>query len=512
MERKEWWNRRCIRQSQPVHAAFLGAIIWGLVSQGMGLFNKFSSNDDIFQLFHIGSTITSGRWMLFLLEQAENLLFGGHCSLPLLNGSFAIFCICLSAGLLTFMLRIRRPLLSALLGAFMVSFPTVTSLFGFMFTVHAYMLAMLMMTASAYLICRPLWRAKGVGIVLGACAVGIYQAFLPILLSVVLLYDILDLTDNKKSLSSILSSFLAQGICIVAVMGLYTAVNRLFLWKYALSLDSYMGISEAASTSPLIYLKRVSRAYQEFFLPSRQVSWDMYPQRAHSFYILMLCTEGLMSVLLIRRTWQGSRGHGVLLALLMLLFPLGCNFIFVMSEQVHSLMVYAQVIQAVLFVSLFDRMEYSISLARKAFSLCLILLLSGMCVIYARFDNQCYLKAEFQQQEAISWNTELIARVKSTKGYRDDLPIAWVNRYDLKDRTLYNMAELSFLRLATYDYNMSEYISNYAWERFLAAWCGFKPDTVNPESVSSWPDVQSMPSYPADGSIQVISDVVIVKF
>ena len=512
MERAKQWNRCCIQQFQPVHAAFLGAIIWGLIAQGMGLFNKYSSNDDIFQLFHIGSTITSGRWMLFLLEQAENLLFGGHCSLPLLNGSFAIFCIGVSAGLLTCMLRIQKPLLSALLGAFMASYPTMTALFGFMFTVHAYMLAMLMMTASACLICRPLWRAKGVGILLGTCAVGIYQAFLPILLSVILLYDILDLTDNKKNLSSILRSLLAQGICIFAVMILYTALSRFFLWKYALSLDSYMGISQAASTSPLIYLKRVSRAYQEFFLPSRQVSWDMYPQRAHHFYLLMLCAEGLMSVQLIRHTWQGSHGHGVLLALLLLLFPLGCNFIFVMSEQVHSLMVYGQVIHVVLFVCLFDRIECSISLARKAFSLCLILLLSGMCVIYARFDNQCYLKADFQQQEAISWYTELIARVKSAKGYRDDLPVAWVNRYNLKDRTMYNMEELNFLRLATYDYDMSEYINNYAWERFLAVWCGFRPDTADPEIVSPWPEVQFMPSYPADGSIQVINDVVIVKF
>ena len=173
MTRESGGEKPRIRADRPARAAFFGALIWGLAAQGMGLFNKFSWHDDIFQLFGTGNTITSGRWMLYVLERAETLIFGGHCSLPLFNGFLALVFVGATAALATVLLRIRRPVYGALLGAAMASFPMITSLFGFMFAAPAYLLALLMIMASAYLICEDgRWPARAAGIVLGACSVG----------------------------------------------------------------------------------------------------------------------------------------------------------------------------------------------------------------------------------------------------------------------------------------------------------------------------------------------------
>ena len=140
----------------------------------------------------------------------------------------------------------------------------------------------------------------------------------------------------------------------------------------------------------------------------------------------------------------------------------------------------------------------------------LVLGLTG--VMYIRYDNQCYLKTALQQQEAISWNTTLVTRIESAEGFRDELPVVFLNRKNMSDRNLYNLDELDFLTLGTYDETIQEYLNDWAWAQFLARWCGFEPQTVDPALVENWPEVTAMPSYPDDGSIQVVRDVIVVKF
>ena len=82
----------------------------------------------------------------------------------------------------------------------------------------------------------------------------------------------------------------------------------------------------------------------------------------------------------------------------------------------------------------------------------------------------------------------------------------------MQDRNLYNPTELDFLTLGTYDEDTRGYLNDWAWQAFLARWCGFQPETVDPDMVKDWPEVQAMPAYPDEGSFQVIRDVVVVKF
>ena len=62
-----------------------------------------------------------------------------------------------------------------------------------------------MMTACACLICSPRRRWMRIpAVVLGGCSVGIYQAFLPMLLSITLLYDISVLAEGDESAGTFL--------------------------------------------------------------------------------------------------------------------------------------------------------------------------------------------------------------------------------------------------------------------------------------------------------------------
>ena len=60
-----------VRNMKPQYKYTLGsAFVMGVLSQGMGLFNKYSVHDDAMN-YGVGATYSSGRWMLDILEKAE---------------------------------------------------------------------------------------------------------------------------------------------------------------------------------------------------------------------------------------------------------------------------------------------------------------------------------------------------------------------------------------------------------------------------------------------------------
>ena len=512
-------RKRLVPQMQ---LAFFSALLFGLVAHGMGLWNKLSWHDDIQSLFWEGSTISSGRWMLHVLSWLEKLVFGdGHFSLPLLNGLFSLVCIGSAAALLVHLLKIRRKFCCVGLGCLMAVFPTVTGLFGYMFTIHDYMLAMGMMVLSAYLLCvGEHWWMKLAAVLLGGCSMGIYQAFFPMMLSILILGDLAWLTDPAEKETIFLKRVLWQALCVAGVIGFYFAMNRLFLHKFDLQANSYMGINEMNTTPLRDYLSRVGTACREFFWPTRFVSADMYPMHAFFTYLAMLCGDLLMGL------WQGirlgrqSRGKALLFLIMLLFFPLANNFIYVMSERVHGLMTYSLVMQAVLFLWLVDRVEFRDAIKMESAARVLRQIVSGAagiilgltCLIYIRFDNQCYLKATFQQQQAISFFTTLSTQIRAVPGYRDDAPVVFLNEGRISDQTLYNISELDFIHLAPYGETMEGYVNSYAWHSFMERWCGFGPAWADPTGYAEMPEVKSMPHYPDDGSIRWMGDVIVVNF
>lgn len=501
--------------------AFGGAMLFGLLAHGMGLWNKLSWHDDIIALFWVGSTISSGRWMLHVLGWLETLLFGdGHFSLPVMNGLFALCCVGAAAALLARLLGIRKKSLCAGLGCVMAAFPTVAGLFGYMFTIPYYLLAMVMMVVSAWAISEGKWWMKLGAVLLGGCSVGIYQAFVPMLLSVLLLYDMRRLAEGSESAGAFLKRAAAQGLCVVGVMGFYFAMNAFFLAKFDLRMNTYMGMDQMGADSLGDYLGRVGLAYARFFSPERYTAADMYPMRAYYAYLAMLCGDLLLGLGQVIRLWRKNRGKALLFTLLLALFPLANDFIYVMSERVHGLMTYSLVMQAALFAWLADRADFRTVFGREKAAGILRRAVSGLAaavlgftgILYARFDNQCYLKAIFQQQQAISFFTALTAQIKAAPGFRDDMPVAFLNEEKIADQTLYNIDELDFIHLPPYGDTMEGYVNTYAWRAFMERWCGFGPAYADPSACADLPEVQAMPHYPDDGSIRQVGDILVVNF
>ena len=496
----------------PISYAFFSTLFCGLLAHSLMLFNKLSAHDDLHYLFELGTTVTTGRWTLHILYWFHLLFFQDTpMSLPVLNGFIAILCIGVAASLIVKLLRIRSRFLSAALGSLMVCFPTITGLFFYMFTIHYYMVALLGMVFIAGLLCqKSRWFTKVMAVCVGSASLGVYQGFLPILLCLFLLDGLRKLSQGEITTQAFWKEKGVQAFCTFCMLILYSVANRLLLLRLGQSLSGYQGIGEIPSITDLIL--RAGVAYREFFLPTQDTIWDMYPLRIRTMYWLMLLGDFLMSIRLLVRCARNSRISALLSGLHLMLLPLGCNLIFLTTNLIHGLMVYGQVMQIIFFIWLLDQQEFHLSTLRKTFSLSSALILFVTGFLYIRLANQCYLKLIFEQQEAISYCTTLITQIKSSENYRAERPILFLNEDKITDPTITHMRELDSVNIFYYYPDTREYL-NMSRDRIMERWCGFTPVYYEgEEELSVLPEVQAMPKYPDAGSIQVIHDVLVVHF
>ena len=141
-------------------------------------------------------------------------------------------------------------------------------------------------------------------------------------------------------------------------------------------------------------------------------------------------------------------------------------------------------------------------------ALCLIV------IIFARFDNVCYMRLEMIQSQTTRFYTSLITRMQDTDGYRASMQVAYIGKPQIleDDTTIPEVQELNHIHVSPY-WGFRESISTEPWRDFMEQWLLFKAwETEESSEFENLPEVQAMPHYPNKGSIKVINDTLVVKF
>ncbi|MDE6775342.1 MAG: glucosyltransferase domain-containing protein [Ruminococcus sp.] len=509
------------KMDKRIWIVLISSVVWGIFAHGMTLFNKYSVRDDARHLFDIGGTVTSGRWGLAVLGKLYMILFGdGFYSLPLFNGFISILCIAASAYLIINLLDIKQTLLCISITGILISFPTITGIFGYMFTAPYYMISILLAVAGVWVVNRK--RSVlyfSIGVLLMAFSIGIYQAFIPVMLSLAVLYFIYRLTDetiNKPKEPAISKSYIYMIYNLGAVVSgvlMYFLITKCSLVYTGRSLSDYKNINNMGKEPVSVYLSRVITAFYRFFVPEDMIKVpSMFPFRIRHIYILILLFIAVLSLNIIIKTFRKSIFRGTLLTLSILILPLAFSFIFVMCDpkSVSTLMLYGQSMIFVYLVFLLNISEFpELNITRAVYGSATALMLF-LSFSYCRYANINYLKAEYEQQRMISYFTVLITQIKSVEGYQDEMPVCYINPNSKEDLTLEDLSE--FGRFYISPILNTKKLINTTWKQFMNNWCGFSPELADEEDFADLPEVIDMPYYPDDGSIKVINDTVVVKF
>ena len=504
---------------------FGSVYIWGILAHGMALFNKLSFHDDARSLFKLGSTYPSGRWMLGILSELEKLFYmDGSFSLPLFNGFLSMLFIALAACTIISLLDIKNDFLCCFIGGLMVVFPAVTGYFAYIFCAHVYTLAMFMSVYGVYLVMRheTPWGFIS-GTLLMTLSTGIYQAFIPVYLCLFVLgllhrfSSVEEVHSNKVPLLSYikycLPSLLRVLSSVILSLVLYFAINKLALQLSGASLATYKGLDQMGQASLQEYYSRLHHTITGYLNPSHWRSSNLYPHSTLIIYYICLLGILIMGLQMLLRMLRSQPWAALLCALLLCVFPLCANFsaMMVTVGEVHALMLYSQLFNFILFAWLADNVQINRRTLSKAFTTFVCLLCITLNLMYSRFDNKCYFKAQLSQQQAVSFFNVLISRIQGTEGYSDELPLAIVNEGMLKSDILWNPEELEDFYLVGYA-NADYYVNIGSWDYFVRNYCGFQPKLADASAFESLPEVIEMPHYPDAGSVKVINDVVIVKY
>ena len=476
---------------------FLAALLTGFAAHMFMFTNKLVNHDEIEALFYKGATVTSGRWGL---ELSKLLL--PNWSMPWIYGLLTLLLISVSVCIMLGILEIRSRLSQILLAAVVVSFPSLTGTYCFMFTSAAYGLAFLLAV-----LCVRLYQKGGavnaafatVSLVL---CLSIYQAYIAITASLFVLLMIKGCLEVEKSVWQIVLYGLKALAVMVAALAVYFAVTLLVFRFTGAEFNSYVmeNVNDKASL-----LGKVRMAYENFR--------DIFTFRNYS----LISSEGaryahivLLGVILVGLVLAagGSRPlNWVLLTVLVLLLPLSinCMYLLMSPQSIHTLVLYSFVCLYFLGALILEKLAPRPGLLVKDIMALL------MCIIIASnvyFANMTYLKMHLQYENANAFYVSLIAQIKETEGFDENSRLAIIGR---QDNLLYPFPELGTDGLLGPSQDL---VNIYSRENFFRRYLGFDVPFAGQEeldALSRTAEFEQMAEYPYNGSVKKIGDYIVVK-
>lgn len=487
---------------------FISSFAWGIIAHGFMLFNKFSWGDDIANLFSFGTTYELGRWMLETLRSIFVFFFAANYSQPFVNGMGVFVCVGITACILANMFRIKRTSSLIALTAVMVTTPTILGMFTFMFTSFAYMIGLVLCISGVWLVCKTKMNLCSfiAGCLLIACAMGTYQAWFPMALSVFVLFFFTEvLSANSYNWGAYIKKGIYYFSACLGSLVMYLGINQYFIDSKQIVMNNHAGMDTYGLVSIGEYMERVKYAYRMFFRPDR----GFYPSFISKIYKLLLLCIIILVIRQFIKCFQRNVASMIQALLLIIVFPLTVCFIYVLAGNAYTLVLYPYIMVYLLFIWLIEK-EWD---EKNIFSIWQerlgILLVLCMCIWLARCSNISYLEANLLQERAKSYYTTMITRIQSVDGYSEDLEIAYVNAHQNLSLDTVTIIDFEGALMVPHTF-----LHDYSWKMFVQIWCGFSQQEVTGDrlvEIESMEKVQNMPSYPNQGSIEVIDGIIVVK-
>ena len=498
---------------------FFSAFICGLLAHAYMFTNKLPNYDDVTATFGgCGSSYELGRFGLAILDELRNLFLGGM-SMPLLNGLFSLIMFSISAVLVVRILEIKDKCYAMLIGGILTVFPAVVSLMFFMFTAPYYAFAVL---CGSLGICLMSQKKHGwiIAVFLFCFSVSIYQAYIGWIAGLMILFLICQGLTEQYAFVQMLKKALGYAGVLVLSLVVYLLLNELILQWKGIEMSSYQGMDSMGQLS-------MAQLFQGF----RRSIWTYFDFRIHEYagittskvIRLFLCGYLVWEMFLILQyLFDGRKGkepclQKIAVIILVCCFPIAVFSIYLLSgtqSSVYTLMLYSVSLVFVMPVVLSEHMRANskskwIEKVRSLGNMLVFLSLIISIYIYSHVANQHYTWMQMDYNRSYSYLTTLVAQIKSVEQYSDEYPVAFIGE-DISDDS-WNQREYEYLDITIA--GVDSIINMYSMNDFISMYCGYQYTSATDVEISEREErINSMPLYPADGSIQIVDGVVVVKF
>lgn len=515
----EWYRNL----SGAVKTAFYAAFAAGLAAHLYQFTNKLYNYDELANTpGGIGLSTEQGRWLLNWMGRFMRSVFGGSYSLPFFNGIFALLFLALSAGMVLSVFQVRNKLTAGLIGGLMTVFPAVVSMYFFMFLALYYAIGIFFSVFAAWLAVKYPKNiiANIAAVVMIACSLGVYQAYFPdtvcILLIVVILKAAFGGVKEKKEWKEFFLMIARFLVVMAAGVAVYFLINKAVLAVTHIQLTSYQGGDTMGKITIAQLISALKSCYTSFFdLGFSDVMGISYNRTVRRLIkvVWILFAAGIGAYLVLKKKEYLNK---VIVLCGIVVFPVAMFLIYVMAPNsyCYTLMAYSVVFFFVFFLLWLDACFRNLKLHAPVKSITnwvSALLTAALVIVFVWYANGNYMALEYTKYHDFSYVQTLVTKIRSVEDYSQDKPVIVVGT-QINDSTngMGSLIGDTFTVGGKADTNLGYNSLLYLMSDYL----GFSPYYGTYEEIQNWMQrevVREMPSYPADGSIQVIDDTIIVK-
>lgn len=502
---------------------FFSGIIAGAISYLYVFVNNLFNCDNIaYEPLGYGAGITSGRWGLDLLAKGIGYLWGCY-NIPIFNGIAALACVSLAACFVVNFLEIKNTKLCAAIGAITALFPPFASAMAYTFTVAYYGFAVLIGVAGVYFLTRKGYCYFTFGVAFISFSTGVYQAYLPLCMALLLLVLIKMCVQKNISAKEIIVTALKFLMALFLAYSLYYLVLIAGLKIFSLELTEYQGINSMGVISVQSIVRSLYECYRIVINLLRQDYMALSSTRILRLAVLVLYfVSACFAVLFIIKNFKHQKIKILLLILFLITLPIALNLIMITSPGAH---IYT--LMCMPFVSVFylpamlaenAEIKYFYFLQSKKINLniafvnitCATLFVASLN--YAWQTNANFRSLYFLDKRLVNYYSEMYSHIRSVPEFTADKKILFVGRnindasFELRNgNAMFNYGGINNIVLNEYFESRQQTIKNYL---------GYYYKEIFPkdyEYKKHLYDISQMKRYPDYGSIKVCENVILVR-
>lgn len=492
----------------------LATLLFGLLAHGFGLTNLLLSHDSLHEFYWTASRdwkFTLGRFMEPILRFA----MGELITLPWLAGLTGLLAVGLSVHLLSKLFGLNRVWENLLLAGLCVTGTTVTALIATYIHDFAGDMAALLLSVTAAWAWSKMeqgfswkWTLLGAGCL--TLSLGFYQAYLAVTLTVLCLYAIHSLMQGARAGKTLGHLLRAMPMGVLAVVGYVLGV---LLTQMIFGVDASSGDSTNDLTQMGMNLHQLGtnfvKGYSQLFRDLFTDHWDSV-KGVHGKASLAVALVNLALLGLSLAGVFGAMGKGperMLTGALLVLLPVAMRCVSMVSTSFHFLVRYADTLFYLLVLISLKGIRWKTHLTQAAAALLMVFVLLNNVQI----SNTAYEHKELEQQATLSMMTRVLSRLDSYEGFDPETSQVAIlgspasHFKPLKPGGVRGISGMFFLSPITTPDTMEDY-----FEIVLQ----YPLNLVSQEQQQALKQTeiyQSMPVFPAQGCVETIDGVVVVK-
>lgn len=492
--------------------SFFVCIIMGICAHLFIISGYYPNNDMLYCSITSNDDLTTGRWFLTYISDVSSKL-----TLPTVIGLIAIFFVALTSVYIIKIFDIRQIWIGCLCAMLLVTFPTISSAFSWMFTADAHMIAMFMGTFAVYIMISKSWKWLPVSMLLLGLSIGTYQSYLAFAMMLCLGYIILSILKEKDfHIFYLIGKFLVGGLggSVVYLLGLLYRLNA-----NNLELGTHKGVNQMGQMGIKEIVLAIKNSYWNVFTFLRGDYCFHISRWAEILYVMFFSIVLGSGIYLIARM-KIHKKRFVMIVLLVAVgsAPIALSIVLFTSPsvEVYTLMIQQFVLIFVLGLAIFDMLYQKINKKEKygeILSCCIMICCLGIVWQYVLIDNAGYSNLYFRYQKSYALVTKISMEIDQIKGMDGDT-------------TLYMYGNPNSVGYPWWGGNA--YISDVAGTEggllpgdnprlhymlydFIGQYIPYETDQEVVDAIVKSEDFSEMPTWPEKGAIKKINNTVVIK-